>query len=398
MEPQETGESQRKAFRRTRLRIGVALLVVVVVAAAFWKGPAVWRLLSERAAYAGKVPTFSGTSDALERTVIVPTLDTPRPTGKNVIWCSSFQLAWNELRDNVIRAPLEVVGAEEVAKRLNEAKQSATDLEADSYYATGGWIRDGIIAKIENDMATKFPSHALPDFNGYNDPAGILAYSYLIANVPFKNPFRQLDEGLTFTDYRDIETQVEGFGLWQAFLSQYKAVREQIEILHYRELESPDREWRFRECVVDLCKYSKPYQVVIAMIVPKDSLGETLEYVRIQVEHFKEQRSYEEEREFREIDILQVPEMFWRIDHRFTELIGKMVMNAQMPIMEALQTIEFRLDRSGAMLESEALGAISAVPRYFVFDQPFLVCMKKRDAEQPFFVMWVDNAELLVRK
>jgi hypothetical protein len=33
-----------------------------------------------------------------------------------------------------------------------------------------------------------------------------------------------------------------------------------------------------------------------------------------------------------------------------------------------------------------------------VFDRPFLVYMQKRGAEQPFFVMWVDNAELLVRR
>ena len=66
------------------------------------------------------------------------------------------------------------------------------------------------------------------------------------------------------------------------------------------------------------------------------------------------------------------------------------------PVVEAMQTIEFRLDRSGAMLESEALVAIAAIPRNFVFNRPFLISMKKRDADRPFFVMWVDNAELLV--
>jgi hypothetical protein len=35
------------------------------------------------------------------------------------------------------------------------------------------------------------------------------------------------------------------------------------------------------------------------------------------------------------------------------------------------------------------------IPMYYLFDKPFLVYMKKRGAEHPFFVMWVDNAELL---
>lgn len=92
--------------------------------------------------------------------------------------------------------------------------------------------------------------------------------------------------------------------------------------------------------------------------------------------------------------------MFWRIDHRFTELIGKVVANANppMPIVEAIQTIEFRLDRSGAVLESESTLAVESSPRHFDFDRPFLVYMQKRGAERPFFVMWVDNAELLVQK
>ena len=41
---------------------------------------------------------------ALKETVVVPTLDSPMPTGKNVVWCSSFQLAWNKLKEDVCRS------------------------------------------------------------------------------------------------------------------------------------------------------------------------------------------------------------------------------------------------------------------------------------------------------
>ena len=44
----------------------------------------------------------------------------------------------------------------------------------------------------------------------------------------------------------------------------------------------------------------------------------------------------------------------------------------------------------------EALAIEKAEPREFRFHRPFLIYMKKRDADRPFFVMWVDNAELLV--
>ena len=72
--------------------------------------------------------------------------------------------------------------------------------------------------------------------------------------------------------------------------------------------------------------------------------------------------------------------------------------NPANPIIEAKQGIKFKLDRCGAMLESEATIMVASIPRYFIFNRPFLIYMKKRDCEQPFFVMWVDNAELLNRK
>jgi hypothetical protein len=33
-----------------------------------------------------------------------------------------------------------------------------------------------------------------------------------------------------------------------------------------------------------------------------------------------------------------------------------------------------------------------------LFYRPFFLYMKKRGAKHPFFVMWVDNAELLIKK
>jgi hypothetical protein len=66
-------------------------------------------------------------------------------------------------------------------------------------------------------------------------------------------------------------------------------------------------------------------------------------------------------------------------------------------VSKALQIISFRLDRSGVILESEAIfAAFEAMPREFILNKPFLIYLKKRDTEQPFFVMWVDNAELLI--
>ncbi len=133
---------------------------------------------------------------------------------------------------------------------------------------------------------------------------------------------------------------------------------------------------------------------------PKDSLAQTLNYIHNKTEDFKKKSRYENTTVLNEVDVLMVPEMFWEIEHRFDELIRKIVANANpvMPIIEARQGIKFRLDRYGAKLEGESTVIVLRIPRYFKFNRPFLVYMKKRDREQPFFVMWVDNAELLTKK
>ncbi len=66
-----------------------------------------------------------------------------------------------------------------------------------------------------------------------------------------------------------------------------------------------------------------------------------------------------------------------------------------MPLGRAEQMIDFRLDRSGAKLRSRAVSRADSVELRFYVNRPFLLYMKRRDADQPFFVMWVDNAELL---
>jgi hypothetical protein len=299
------------------------------------------------------------------------------------------------MKEDVIKAPIEVVGAEKLAARLNTAKQTSNDLEPDSFYAAAGRINQGIINKIQKDMTAKFPSHTLPNFGQYTDSVGILAYSYLIANMPFKYPYRQVEDDFIFTDSNGVETGVEGFGVW-GYGSQYKRIREQAQILYCQQ----DENYQIKEFAIDLCKHSKPYQVVAAIVESKDSLAQTLSYVQNQIKDFRQTDNSERTRLLDSVDVLKVPEMFWQIDHYFNELIGKVVANANppMPIVEAKQIIKFKLDRYGARLESESNISVAAIPRNFIFNRPFLVYMKKRSCDQPFFVMWVDNAELLNRK
>jgi hypothetical protein len=89
-------------------------------------------------------PSFTGDSAGLRQTVIVPTLDTPLPAGKNAIWCASFQLAWNRLSKDTLKDPIQVKNAEAVAERLNQAQLSEKDLPPGTFYAAAGVAGEAI--------------------------------------------------------------------------------------------------------------------------------------------------------------------------------------------------------------------------------------------------------------
>jgi hypothetical protein len=92
-----------------------------------------------------EVLPWEGPSTALKQTIVVPMLDTPIPEGKSAVWCATFQVAWNRLKEDVAKGPVLVEGAEQVADRLNLADFSEADLPPRTFYAAAGIAKDGIL-------------------------------------------------------------------------------------------------------------------------------------------------------------------------------------------------------------------------------------------------------------
>jgi len=375
--------------RRSWFVLGIAFVALVAV------GLAVWFSVRGRS-YEASPLTFDGTSDQLQHTVIVPTLDTPIPDGKSAIWCASFQLAWNRMKDDVAKGPIQLANAQAIAGRLNRGEQTEGDLEPGSVYAAAGLMRDGIADRIRAEMARRFPNVPAPQFDV--PPEGAVAYSYLEAATKFDIPYFDNDQLCEFTDAGGKKTAVASFGIRKEDDYAYEKLRGQVEILFRSREERRGNE--ISEFVVDPCKTSTPYQIVLARMNRKATLAETLDVIEKQI---KAHPPFEHESAIGINDTLLVPNMAWQVSHRFKELEGqdKRVLNSGLQglyLDTALQTIRFRLDRSGAELRSESKIYVLPIATYFNFNRPFLIVMKKRNGKHPFFVMWVDNAELLQRR
>ena len=145
------------------------------------------------------------------------------------MWCGTIQLAWNHLEKDVLHQPPQIEGAEAVVSRLNQSQLGEDDLPLDSYLATAGFAKDGVVEKVRSEMKRRFQKEVQIDSMEPND---ILAYAYLEANAAFTIPFFDNRGAFHFRDSAGNETQVSSFGIEERHEYAYKTLRKQVDVLY----------------------------------------------------------------------------------------------------------------------------------------------------------------------
>jgi hypothetical protein len=279
--------------------------------------------------------TFDAPSATLKKTAIVATLDTPIPEGKSAMWCGSFQMAWNQFKQDLTKGPILLQRAITTAKRINDAPQSANDLPADSWYAAAGTSADGIVERIQREMAVRFPSVPTPQFSLAKGPYA-MAYAYLESAMKYGIPFLQNPDKLDFHGSDGEAMPVASFGLPFKGAAPSRAMVDQVVLIYERG----------GEFAINLSKDSKPFHAVIASMPRPSTLAEAVLHVQAQAALAAPGPA----QWLRHEDHLLVPEMCWRLNHHFAELEGDSLLNKEFRgwwVSEASQMIDFRIDRYG---------------------------------------------------
>lgn len=339
------------------------------------------------------MPVVSSTQ--LSETQIIPTLETPLADSGNAVWCATFQVAWNNMRDDVIGGPVQISNAQEVTDRLNASTVTEAALPSGSYFAAAGRLEDGIIETIRQEMARKFPDVQLPEFDG---AVGFVTYGYLDTKAAFTTPFVDTNQPIQFSDAAGAAHFVSGFGLHEGTdwdLRTQQAA--QVKVL-FSQTDEESNTFRPSAFALDLTADHADQQVIVAVLPRASHLRAALDDLASRIEKFPPD---EYAAELQEIDTLAIPNVAFHVKHEFAELQGgdKAIENPgefqNLPVVKAMQSIRFRLDKSGAAVVSESNMYPGAEPRHFVVDRPFLIVMKHRSSDEPYFVAWIDNSELL---
>jgi hypothetical protein len=319
---------------------------------------------------------FDNSSNKLAHHVVVPTLDSRLAPDKGALWCSSFLLVWKELGGAINDKTNPLFAS------LNRAEVGEDDFPPDSFYTQSGPYNQTLVDKITTDMRQRFPNRLPPVLAGRPGQGNLLAYAYLEHAIRFEFAYKPLSEAKPFRSSVEPNVPVQMFGM------DYDKVelRRQLKVL-YSSLNAESGPAIADECIIDLCANSSTDQLLLARIEKKETLEAMLKDVDAKLKSNRQ-------RDFYKRDELLVPNLSLKLNHRFTELETDNVGIAS-------QSIQYRLNHTGAELKSEAQLLVKAEPPpepgpvKYHFDKPFLLVMQKRGAKRPYFVMWVNSAEFL---
>jgi len=333
-------------------------------------------------------------SDQLKQTIITAHMEEKIESGNNLIYCSTFQIAWNMLQDSIVREEIKLSGNPLIAKMLNKQRSTARDLSEDCYVAMVGELTEEFLRRINDALKEKFGDQAPDEVKEPILPRipQIFSYAYLYKDLQFPLEFESLENPVHFHS-QDTVTDVKAFGI-EKLSDANKELGKQVQVIEYER--EPGYASAPKSFIIGLESKSENDQIILACVEPEANLLETIEMVSKKVEQAPPASLKPDE-------TLQIPKLDFNVDHSFSELTSRNFLNEGWKgwfISKATQWIRFKLNEKGAVLKSEARIVMLKGPisRRFVFDKPFLIYLKQKDAEHPYFAMWVDNAELLMKE
>jgi len=319
----------------------------------------------------GMVPSGRGTE-------ITAVLDTRlSEAGKNVLWCGTFQLAWNAAEE-AVGFPIRLTPPVSLADSLNKRAFERRWIDERSIFIAGGPAEQSFIDSIRAGVRAK--SGQEPKLLKEIDPSrdNLVFYAMLHKELHFEKPFARLGS------WPINGRKISAFG-FKPDQSERIPLLKQVRVHQYTD------ESHF---LIELRTTESGDQLLLAKLPPQSQLSgavsSTLKQLRADAAPANE------------VDLLVVPFITLDEHRQFAELEGHRVRGQpDLRVEKALQTIDFRMNEKGVKLHSEAELTFSCAvnkpiePRLIVVCPPFLLLMKRKEAPMPYFVAWIANTDLL---
>lgn len=304
---------------------------------------------------------------------VLPTMQS-KTNVQDRVWVGTFQIVWNDFMDKIAFNQVKFPSGTPVSvNELNKQAFTVDDLSEKCYYKYFGTVTKNTKKTITKAIKRKFneTSDILDRMDLSPSKDKFLVYAMLKKDFKFVSPFDKLDKSL----FRD--TPAEFFGIQP---NSPKELDETVDVLFYNnssdfavklKTEGADEVYLYRTA------NTKPFNYIYADML-------------------KKQNAYTGDKAFSEADMLKVPNLKFFEEKEFEEIGGHRVKGTNIVIDKAIETVKFEMDNTGVKLKSEAaiIAKMTALlpspePRYFYFDDTFVLFLKEKGKNKPYFALRV---------
>ena len=315
---------------------------------------------------------------------VVPTMEDK--ISDNSMWCPTFQLVWNDMKNEVVKRDIVFNPQITMVENLNKEDFTSNMLSDSYYYKKYGVKTKQLKEEIEKGIKEKFneTSDILDDF-GWDekntvteeDASRYFFYAMLKRDFEFPKEFDNLGEG----EFGNSKEKTTYFGINN---QTDKVVKNQVEVLFYH---SKD------EFAVLLNTKDKD-----EIILYKTKKGNNFNQIYKNMQ--QAESSFNGNTDMQEKDELKVPVLNINEKKEYTELENQPFETSDKTkpiavIEKAIQTIKLKLNEKGGSIKSEAgidMKLASAVkdseedkPRYFYLDNDYVLFLREKGKEKPYF-------------
>jgi len=294
---------------------------------------------------------------------------------EDTIWCGTFQLIWNDLKNDLAKQDIVFTPQLKVVDNLNKETFTTDGLSDKYFYKKVGTPSISLKEEIKKAIKDKFneTSDILDDFEWENrESKDYFLYAMLKKEFQFEKAFEELENG-KFGNYENVKY----FGIKKS--SESDELRNQVKVLFYNS----------KDDFAIILKTKQEDEVILYKNPKGNTFNEIYKNIEEQEEKYKGKKSIQEG------ELLKVPNIKMNEKTEFIEIQNKSFLFANgdsYHIEKALQTIQFELDKTGGKIKSEAgmmANYESAIMieeiREFSIDDTFAIFLKEESKDTPYF-------------
>lgn len=303
---------------------------------------------------------------------------------ENSVWCGTFNLVWNILKDKYVKDDVKMNPQPEEVNNLNKSTFNEKYLNENSYYTNYGKQTTKLKKEIETAIKEKFnqTSDILDSFTWDDNSKNDFMYSMLYKKFTFNEKFAQLENG-TFNNEENKSYRY--FGIDD---DNRKGIN-QVTVLYYKN----DDEYAVK------INTKENDQIILVKGNNKNNFLDTYNAV------IKEEKNYNGNKKMNNKDTLAVPYLKFNTYKSFDNLKNKPFKYAdgsERIISEAVQTIQLELNESGGDIKSEAaistkVTAVLPNPneeiRNFNYTSNFTMFLIEKDKDLPYFAAYITSLD-----